>query len=83
MTIVCLRYGTQIRKSFSYKEYITRRNEVSDVNHRDEGKLLQILSIWNNIGKMGLQSIVRFHSLTAASMETTAFWDIAPCSLVK
>jgi hypothetical protein len=26
---------------------------------------------------------VRFQVLTAASMKVTAFWDIAPCSLVE
>jgi hypothetical protein len=26
---------------------------------------------------------VRFYDLAAASMKTTAFWDIAPCSFVE
>jgi hypothetical protein len=29
------------------------------------------------------QSFVRFQVLTTASMKTTVFWDIAPCSLVE
>jgi hypothetical protein len=27
--------------------------------------------------------VVRLHVLAAASMKTTAFWDIAPCSFVE
>jgi hypothetical protein len=35
-------------------------------------------AVWPTLGKF---CNVRFQVLTADSMKTTAFWDIAPCSL--
>jgi hypothetical protein len=38
---------------------------------------------YKNGRSLGLDVKKRFKVLTAASMKMTAFWDIAPCSLIE
>jgi hypothetical protein len=46
-------------------------------------RLVDRVRCWDKRQKVHRIKYVRFQVLTAASMKMAAFWDVAPCSLVK